>query len=161
MAVMKTEFLGLGLRLIAGGALVLCLARWGLASEQFPAEALEFFEKKVRPVLATHCYECHGPQLQQGGLRLDSREGVLKGGTRGAAAVEGEPDSSWLIRAVRHQELEMPPAGRLSPEQIGALERWIAMGVSLDRACTPSRANPRGWMSSMPQCCGSTGPINP
>ena len=124
---MKAEILKS--RLIAGAALVLCLARWGLASEQFPAEALEFFEKKVRPVLATHCYDCHGPQLQQGGLRLDSREGVLKGGTRGAAVVEGEPDSSWLIRAVRHQELEMPPAGRLSPEQIGALERWVAMGV--------------------------------
>ena len=124
---MKSE--SLKSRLIAGGALVLCLARAGVASEQFPAEVLEFFEKRVRPVLASHCYDCHGPQLQQGELRLDSREGVLKGGTRGAAVVEGEPESSWLIKAVRHQELEMPPAGRLSPEQIGDLERWVAMGA--------------------------------
>ena len=131
---MKAE--SLKSRLITGGALVLCLAGSGLASERFPAEALEFFEKKVRPVLATHCYDCHGPQLQQGGLRLDSRQGVLKGGTRGAAVVEGEPDSSWLIKAVRHQELEMPPAGRLSPEQIGALERLGRHGRPLARACT-------------------------
>ena len=115
--------------LMAAGALALCLAGTGVASEKFPAEALEFFEKEVRPLLATHCYDCHGPQMQQAGLRLDSREGVLKGGSRGAAVVEGEPESSWLIKAVRHQELEMPPAGRLSPEQIGALERWVALGA--------------------------------
>ena len=133
---MKAE--SLKSRLIAAGALVLCLAGSGLASEKFPAEALEFFEKEVRPVLATHCYDCHGPQVQQGGLRLDSREGLLKGGTRGAAVVEGEPGSSWLIKAVRHQELEMPPAGRLSPEQIAALERWVALGAPWpEPAATP------------------------
>ena len=103
--------------------------RVGAGVREVPGRGLEFFEKEVRPVLASHCYDCHGPQMQQGGLRLDSREGVLEGGSRGAAVVEGEPGSSWLVKAVRHQELEMPPAGRLSPEQIGALERWVAMGA--------------------------------
>ena len=73
--VMKTESLRLGL--IVVGALVFCLARSGLASERFLAEGMEFFEKAVRPVLAALCYDCHGPQMQQGGLRLDSREGVF------------------------------------------------------------------------------------
>lgn len=124
---MKTESLRLGL--IVVGALVFCLARSGLASERFLAEGMEFFEKEVRPVLAAHCYDCHGPQMQQGGLRLDSREGVFKGGSRGAAVVEGDPESSWLIKAVHYHELEMPPAGRLAPEQISALEQWVAMGA--------------------------------
>ena len=57
---MKAE--SLKSKLIAAGVLVLCLAGSGLASEKFPAEALEFFEKEVRPLLATHCYDCHGPQ---------------------------------------------------------------------------------------------------
>ncbi len=122
--------------------MVLSLAPPGLSSESFSAEALEFFEKEVRPVLAGHCYDCHGPRMQQGGLRLDSRAGVLRGGTRGPAVVEGEPDSSWLMKAVRHQELEMPAAGQLSPGQIASLERWITMGVpwpdpTPDRGASP------------------------
>ncbi len=126
---MKTGILDFGSKQITAWAWVLFLAQPGLASEPFSAEALEFFEKEVRPVLAGHCYDCHGPRMQQGGLRLDSRESVLKGGTRGPAVVEGDPDSSWLMKAVRHQELEMPPAGQLSPQQIASLEGWIAMGV--------------------------------
>lgn len=90
---------------------------------------MEFFEKKVRPVLATHCYQCHGPQLQQGDLRLDSREGILKGGSRGPTVVPGKPEVSWLMKAVRHQGLTMPPSGQLMPEQIAVLADWIEMGA--------------------------------
>src|SRR5215208_2374473 len=81
------------------------------------AAGVEFFEKKVRPVLVEHCYSCHSAQAkkQRGGLALDTREGLLKGGDRGPAVVPGKPDESLLIRAVRHADkaLQMPPKGQL------------------------------------------------
>jgi hypothetical protein len=94
-------------------------------------EATEFFEKSVRPLLAEHCYKCHGPAVEEveGGLRLSSREGVLAGGDSGPAAVEGKPDQSLLIEAVRHDGLKMPPDGKLGSNQIEVLRQWIAMGV--------------------------------
>src|SRR5689334_18962173 len=66
-----------------------------------PAQA-EFFEKSVRPVLATHCLECHGARKQKGGLRLDSRAAVLAGGDSGPAIVPGKPEKSLLITAVHY-----------------------------------------------------------
>jgi mono/diheme cytochrome c family protein len=81
----------------------------------------EFFESKVRPVLAINCQACHtGSGL--GGLRLDSREAVLAGGKSGKVVVEGKPEESLLIQAVRrtHIRLKMPPVGALKPEEIAA-----------------------------------------
>src|SRR3954464_7506933 len=78
------------------------------------ADDVEFFEKRVRPVLATNCYSCHGPDKQFGSLRLDSRERVLSGGKSGPAAIPGKPNESLLIKAVRHQGLKMPLGGKLS-----------------------------------------------
>src|SRR6266403_603543 len=70
----------------------------------------EFFEKHVRPVLAENCFACHGPGKQKGGLRLDSRAGLLAGGDSGPAMVTGNPDSSRLIQAIRYSgDLRMPP----------------------------------------------------
>lgn len=91
--------------------------------------AIEFFETKIRPLLATNCYECHGSQLQQGNLRLDSRESILKGGTRGSAISLEKPQSSWLVKAVQYKGLQMPPSGPLSPEQAKDIEQWVAMGI--------------------------------
>ena len=70
-----------------------------------------FFELKVRPVLAGTCVKCHGPVKSSGGLRLDSREAMLKGGESGPAVVPGDPGASLLIRAIGHadESLEMPP----------------------------------------------------
>ena len=99
------------------------------AADSASPEDIEYFEKNIRPVLAENCYVCHGPQLQQKGLRLDSREAVLKGGARGPALVPGEPGLSLLMRVVRHEGLVMPPAGKLQDGQIAALEKWIAMGA--------------------------------
>src|SRR5207302_6931994 len=80
----------------------------------------------VRPVLATYCLECHGPQKQKGGLRLDSREAVLKGGDSGPAIVPGKPNESLLVTAVHYEkELQMPPKGRLKVEQVAALTAWV------------------------------------
>jgi hypothetical protein len=95
---------------------------------------IEFFEQKIRPVLADNCYKCHSSEAEKirGGLRLDTRDGVLKGGDNGPAIVPGEPEKSLLIKAVRYAdaELQMPPKDKkLAPEQIAALEAWVKMGA--------------------------------
>ncbi|MBI5775368.1 MAG: DUF1553 domain-containing protein [Verrucomicrobia bacterium] len=99
------------------------------------AAGTEFFEAKIRPLLVEHCYECHSAESKKGvkgGLRLDSRDGVLQGGDTGPALVPGNPDASLLIRAVRYQDdkLQMPPKNKKLPaEQIAALEAWVKMGA--------------------------------
>jgi hypothetical protein len=90
----------------------------------------EFFESKIRPLLASNCLACHtGGAL--GGLRLDSREGIIKGGKSGKAVVEGKPEESLLMQAVRrtHIRLKMPPVGPLAKEEVDALEEWIRRGL--------------------------------
>src|SRR5204862_736347 len=64
------------------------------------SSSFEFFEKRVRPVLAERCYECHGEKKQKGGLRLDSAAAVLKGGDSGAALVPGKPEESRLVKGI-------------------------------------------------------------
>ena len=95
---------------------------------------IEFFETKIRPILSDDCYKCHSRQSEKvkGGLLLDTRDGLLKGGDTGPAVVPGEPDKSLLIKAVRYadENLQMPPKGKkLSPEKIAALEAWVKMGA--------------------------------
>jgi mono/diheme cytochrome c family protein len=90
----------------------------------------EFFESKIRPLLAVHCHACHtGNAL--GGLRLDSRQGILTGGKSGKVVVEGKPEDSLLLQAVRrtHIRLKMPPVGPLAKQEIEALEEWIRRGL--------------------------------
>src|SRR5215469_8014861 len=78
------------------------------------------FEKKIRPVLAQRCYQCHSSSAAapQGGLLLDSAGGIRRGGNSGAVVRPGNPESSLLIRAIRYQDknLKMPPEGALPPE---------------------------------------------
>ena len=92
---------------------------------------LEFFEKKVRPLLAAHCYECHSEKDVKGGLRLDSADGWKIGGDSGVSIVPHEPNSSRLIDAIRYgnEDLQMPPDGKLSPEDIQTLEQWVKDGA--------------------------------
>jgi hypothetical protein len=95
-------------------------------------EAVDFFETKVRPRLSESCYRCHGPEKQNSGLRLDSREGVLAGGSgEGPAVVPGKVDESPLIAAIRHEHdtLKMPPKEKLPEEAIQDLTRWVEMGA--------------------------------
>ncbi len=89
----------------------------------------DFFEKSVRPVLAGRCQSCHGAKMEQGGLRLDSRAALLRGGARGPALVPGDPDGSLLVKAIRHDGLKMPLGGKLPPAEINALTRWIEKGA--------------------------------
>src|SRR5215467_11105471 len=90
----------------------------------------EYFESSVRPVLVENCYDCHGEQ-RMGGLRLDSREGMLKGGRSGPAIVPGDPEKSLMIQAVRQTRdtLKMPKGGRLKPAEVDALAEWVRAGA--------------------------------
>jgi hypothetical protein len=97
------------------------------------AAQVEHFEKKVRPVLAAHCYKCHSAQAKRpkGGLLLDSRQGLLKGGDNGPAVVPGRPEASRLITAVRYTDpdLQMPPRGKLPDTALADLVGWVKMGA--------------------------------
>src|SRR5262245_34172800 len=108
--------------------LVLVAANAVAAAEPAPpadATAVEFFEKRVRPLLAEHCYQCHGPEKQRSGLMLNSPGAIRKGGDRGPAVVPGNPDESRLIKVVRYaDELRMPPKGKLTDAQITDLVTW-------------------------------------
>ncbi|MGD9721923.1 MAG: PSD1 and planctomycete cytochrome C domain-containing protein [Pirellulales bacterium] len=106
------------------------------------ADDAEHFERRVRPLLIERCGKCHGDMLDpEGGLSLTSREAILKGGANGPAAVAGQPGDSLLIKAVRHDGLEMPPEGeRLSPVEVAALERWVERGLAWPKSDERSAA---------------------
>ncbi len=92
-------------------------------------DAADWFERRVRPVLGAECWSCHGPQLQQGGLRLDSLESMLEGGGRGPAVVPGDPSAGVLLRALRQEGPQMPPGGPLPGETVAAFAKWIEDGA--------------------------------
>ena len=95
------------------------------------AAGLEFFEKKIRPLLADNCFNCHSTNTNsRGGLRVDDRNGLISGGDRGAAIVPGDPEKSLLIKAVRQTDkLKMPPMKQLTEQQIADLTKWIQDGA--------------------------------
>lgn len=96
------------------------------------SEPMVFFEKEVRPLLINRCYECHSIEKKiKGGLALDTRNAVLKGGDSGPGLVAGEPDQSKIIEAVRYQnhDLQMPPKSKLPDVEIKVLEKWVALGA--------------------------------
>ncbi len=100
------------------------------SSVSVPAAEEEFFEAKVRPVLAEHCVGCHGAEKAKGGLRLDARASMLKGGDGGPAVVPGQPEKSALVEAVRYDgEIQMPPNGKLKDAEIAALSDWVRRGA--------------------------------
>ena len=104
------------------------------SSTRLSAESkLRFFERKIRPLFAEHCYECHGTKQQEANLRLDTIEGIVAGGHAGPSIVPKRPGGSLLITAVsyRDNELRMPPEKKLSKEEIADLTLWIEMGASL------------------------------
>jgi hypothetical protein len=98
-----------------------------------PAADAEFFEKRVRPVLAEHCYKCHSAQAKKlkGGLLLDSRDGLLKGGEGGPVLVPGRPEKSRLVEAIgyKNPDLQMPPRSKLPDAAIADLTAWVRMGA--------------------------------
>ena len=115
---MKYQRFALGLALMG-------VAAWPVWSQNKD----DFFETRVRPILATECFSCH-TDSQLGGLRLDSREAMLRGGKSGPAIVPGDPEKSLILTAVRQTgTLKMPKGGKLAPDQIEAIAQWIWTGA--------------------------------
>src|SRR5215510_11143309 len=117
-------------RLMKCQRILLCLALLGLAAwPARPQNKDDFFETRVRPIFATECFSCH-TDSQLGGLRLDSREAMIRGGKSGPAIVPGDPDKSLLVIAIRQTgDLKMPKGGKLPQDQIDAIVQWIRTGA--------------------------------
>ena len=114
------------------------------ATANFPAEQIEFFETKIRPLLVEKCYHCHStdaPELR-GGLYVDSRLGLITGGDSGAAISPGHPSDSLLIDSVNYTSMEMPPDGKLKPKQIAALTQWVEIGAPWPRVTSAPGTRP-------------------
>ena len=107
------------------GAPALRLAR---AEPKPAAEQVKFFETEVQPLLKAHCFSCHG-EKNKGHLRLTSRAELLKGGDSGKVVNLDKPEDSLLLQALRHEDLKMPPKGKLPQAQIAILTKWVTMGV--------------------------------
>ena len=104
------------------------------AAQPISAADLQFFEARIRPILADRCYKCHSRLADKikGGLMLDTREGMLHGGDTGPAITPGKPEDSLIIDAIsyRDQDLQMPPKNdRLSGQQVSDLTEWIRKGA--------------------------------
>ena len=107
------------------------------ADEPDQAAARTFFEAKVRPILVERCQTCHGPEPAKGGLRLDTRAGMLAGGDSGPVVVAGQPAASLLVEAIGHAgDIQMPPKSKLPAAEIATLTRWVETGAfwPVDRA---------------------------
>ncbi len=96
----------------------------------FTADQVRFFESRVRPILKARCLKCHGegPKVK-GGFRVDSREAVLRGGDLGPAVSLSQPNDSRLLQAIRYEEIEMPPSGKLPADEVDVLTRWVKAGI--------------------------------
>jgi mono/diheme cytochrome c family protein len=143
IALLRRSLLAGALLVAASGCLSVLPALSAEPAAPKPAAAtpgnLEFFEKHVRPVLVERCVSCHGPRLQQGGLRLDRPDFLRAAGESGPVVRPGDPEGSRLIQAVRHAgNLKMPPNGKLPEAQIAALSEWVRAG-----AVWPSPTGPR------------------
>ncbi|MED5471639.1 MAG: PSD1 and planctomycete cytochrome C domain-containing protein [Verrucomicrobiota bacterium] len=127
MTMIKAKALTLALLAIFIGA--------SFANAPSPEQA-EFFEAKIRPLLANNCYGCHSQKADskgklKAGLYLDSYKGLINGGDSGSALVPGEPDQSRIVEAVlyRNEDMAMPPKGKLSLENIELIKKWVQMGA--------------------------------
>src|SRR5690349_17382593 len=119
--------------LIPYARIVAIAALAGIAQAQNASQAansIDFFETKVRPVLASNCFSCHTSN-KMGGLRLDSQEAIIQGGKSGPAVVPGDPEKSLLMQLVRHADAKkrMPMGSKLKDGEIAALESWVKAGA--------------------------------
>src|SRR5713101_5780449 len=123
-------------------ALVLTTGVAATASDQEQAAQVQFFETKVRPILASRCYACHSADTKpSGGLRVDDRNGLLTGGNTGPAVVAGEPGKSLLLQRVtqKNEKRRMPQEGEpLSEQQIADLTTWIKHGAAWPAVRVPA-----------------------
>ncbi|MEX0819301.1 MAG: PSD1 and planctomycete cytochrome C domain-containing protein, partial [Pirellulaceae bacterium] len=103
---------------------------FGWAGDEHSPEQIKFFETEVKPILVEHCFKCHGGKgAPKGGLTLTTRNGLLQGGDTGPTVALESPGESLLLEAVNYEGYEMPPSGKLPPEKIAALTKWVEMGL--------------------------------
>lgn len=109
------------------------------AADELSREQTNFFETKIRPVLIRECYGCHSNKAGnvRGGLRLDTKELTLLGGSSGPAVVPGNLEDSWLYNAITHTDFVMPPKRKLSDSIIADFKTWIEIGAPDPRVTTP------------------------
>jgi hypothetical protein len=137
-------------------ALIFCTGGGFLRAEpadRFPTGQIKFFEQRIRPLLINHCIKCHGPQRQESELRLDSREAILTGGSRGTAAPTGDLEAGLIIDAVTHrdEDLQMPPGDPLAAAQVDDLRRWVRMGMPWpEKFRLPANLDPREHWAYQP-----------
>jgi cytochrome c len=117
------------------------LMGWGLATGtvqaagQDEAATPEFYTSKVQPIFKANCYRCHGGMNHRGGLSIQTRAGMTKGGHDGQVLVPGDPSKSLLVRLIRHEgpandPMPMPPKSpKISDEDIATIERWVKAGA--------------------------------
>ena len=134
---MRCGILSIAIMLATGSA-------WA-AGPPVERQRLDFFETKIRPVLVQHCYKCHAADSRKfrGGLLVDSRQGLLKGGESGPAVVPGDLEESLLISALKDDGFEMAPEGKLPPAVIVDFEKWIQRGATDPRRATNQVARPK------------------
>lgn len=110
------------------GILVIVASSLGAPARASDGE--EFFETRIRPLLASHCTECHGGKKQEMSLRLDSAMGFAKGSENGPIFDPAHPSSSKILAAVEYAgDVQMPPDGKLADEEVAAIRQWLAMGA--------------------------------
>lgn len=136
--------------ILLSGITLLCLCfPAGAEVKDLPGEGFDFFEKNIRPVLVDKCYKCHSTQSEKlkGELLLDSRQGMLKGGSIGPAIVPFKPEESLLIKAIRRidPDLQMPPKEKLSDDVVKNFETWIKLGAPDPRKELASEKTGSKW----------------
>ncbi|MCA9138008.1 MAG: PSD1 domain-containing protein, partial [Planctomycetales bacterium] len=106
--------------------------------------SIDFFERKIRPVLVARCYECHSADsdVVQGGLRVDDSRALIRGGDSGEIISPGQPASSLLIAALRYDSMEMPPDEPLPEKVIRDFEQWIRMGAAMPPSAESNLPHP-------------------
>jgi cytochrome c len=117
------------------------LMGWGLATRtvqaagQDEATRPEFYTSTVQPIFKSNCYRCHGGMNHRGGLNIQTRAGMMKGGHDGPVLVPGDPAKSLLVQLIRHEgpandPKPMPPKSpKISDEDIATVERWVKAGA--------------------------------
>lgn len=112
-------------------------ATMALTEEKVDEIGKKLFREKILPALKDHCFECHSAKSEdlKGNLRLDTREGLRKGGDNGPAVTPGDPDKSFLLRTMSYREddYKMPPRGKLDDELLADFQRWVKLGAPDDR----------------------------
>ena len=133
------------LRFLVFGLTLSTLTAIGLRAESPSADDIVFFEKDVLPILKANCFACHGSEKKlQGGLKLTSREDILKGGESGPAVDLKKPGESLILQAINYDGLMMPPKGKLSKTQIDTLTKWVTRGLAWSEKAAAAAAKAHG-----------------